>query len=131
MKQRGFTLMETLAVMVVLGIAAATIITLQATVFARHSDNKDLQTGAQAVHECAEQVLAMRRRAPGSGYAAVTTAACNSLGGRGGFGAPTVSLRDDSGTSVAACASSFCTATISAAKAGSTVAPITLRLSKY
>ena len=131
MSQRGFTLIETLVVVVVLGIAASTIIVLQGDIFARQISNKDLQIGTQILQECAEQVLAIRRRAPSAGYAAVTTAACNSLGNIGGFGVPTVTLHDDSGSNVAACTSTLCTASITVGKDGSSLAPITLRLSKY
>jgi len=131
MKQRGFTLIETLAVMVLLGIAAATVITLQGAVFTRQSENKDLQVGVQLLQECGEQILALRRHVPGPGYAAVTTSACSLLGNVGGFGVPVVTLHDDAGTSVAACTSTFCIASVSIGKAGSMLAQITLRLSKY
>lgn len=131
MKQRGFTLIETLAVMVVLGIAAATIVTLQAQLFVRQSDNKDLQTASQRLQECAEQVLAIRRHTPGAGFGAVTTASCSALGAVAGFGVPSLVLHDDTGASVATCTSSYCTVTVGVSKDGSNVAPLTLRLSKY
>ena len=133
MRERGFTLIETLMVMVVLGIAATTIIGLQGNIFAGHGANKDMQVGVQLMHECAEQVLAIRRRSPTVGYTNVTTAACSGLGNYGGFGVPVVTLRDDSGASVSACAStsSDCTATITIGKDGANLSPITLRLSKY
>lgn len=131
MNQRGFTLIETLLVMVVLGIASATIISLQGGIFAGQSSSQDLQMGTQIVQECAEQVLALRRRAPSGGYAAVTPAACSTLGNVGGFGLPLITLRDDTGADLAACASTYCTANITVGKSGSFVAPITLRLRKY
>ena len=131
MRQRGYTLIETLVVMTLLGIASVTIIALQGNIFTQQIDNRDLQTGVQLVQECAEQVLAIRRRAPGAGYAAINTSVCNSLNQQGGFGIPTLTLRDDTGASVQACSSSFCTVSISVGKLGSTVAPITLRLSNY
>ena len=131
MNQRGFTLIETLVVMVVLGIAAATIVALQGGIFARQSSNQDLQVGAQIVQECAEQVLALRRRTPSGGYAAVTPAACSALGNVGGFGVPLVTLRDDADANLAACASTYCTASITVGKGASVIAPITLRLRRY
>lgn len=131
MMQRGFTLIETLVVMVVLGVASTIIISLQGGIFVRQSSSKDLQIGTQIVQECAEQVLALRRRTPTGGYAAVTPAACSTLGNFAGFGVPLVTLSDDVGASLSACASTQCTASITVGKGGSFVAPLTLRLSKY
>lgn len=129
--QKGFTLVETLMVMVVLGIAATIIISLQGNIFQGEAANKDMQIGAQLMHECAEQVLGVRRRSPSLGYTAVTTSACSGLGNYGGFGTPVVTLINDSGSNVSACASASCTATITVGKDGSNLTPITLRLIKY
>jgi prepilin-type N-terminal cleavage/methylation domain-containing protein len=127
---RGFTLIESIIVLVVLSVAAAAIVTMQGNIFKGQADNKDIQVGAQLMQECAERVLAIRRQS-NSAYASVTTSACSGLGNFGGFGVPVVTLRDDSNTSVTTCASTTCTATITIGKGGSNLAPITLRLATY
>jgi prepilin-type N-terminal cleavage/methylation domain-containing protein len=127
---RGFTLIESIIVLVVMSIAAAAIISLQGNVFFGQSGNKDLEVGVQLMQECAEQVLAVRRQSQ-SAYASVTNSACSGLGNYGGFGVPVVTLRDDSNAIVTTCASTTCTATITIGKGGSNLAPITLRLAKY
>ena len=126
----GFTLIETMMVMVVLGIAATTIVSLQGNIFQGQANNKDMQVGVPLLQECAEQVLALRRQSV-SGYATVTSSACSGMGNYGGFGVPVVTLRDDSNASVTACASTTCTATITIGKGGSNLASITLRLANY
>ena len=89
---RGFTLVESIIALVVLGIASASIISLQSTIFNGQANNKNMEVGTQLMQECAELVLATRR---GSGYAAVpesaTSPICNALGSYGGF-APCVSV---------------------------------------
>ena len=89
---RGFTLVESIIVLVVLSIAAVAIISMQGNIFYGQSSNKDLQVGVQLMQECAEQVLATRRQ---SGYTAVNTDTCNTLGNLGGFGAPCVTVTSD------------------------------------
>ncbi len=79
----GFTLIESIIVLVVLGIAAAGIISLQSRIFSGQSDIKNIQIGVQLMQECAEQVLATRR---GSGsYAAVTIGGPSPCGGMTAF----------------------------------------------
>lgn len=133
---KGFTLVETIIVMTVLGIAAAAIVSLSGNLFYGQSANRDLAVGVQIMQECAEQILAVRRKSQ-SAYTAVTSSTCSGLGNYGGFGAPSVTLSlagDPSPPSpVTACtnASTTCTATISVGKGGSSLTPITLRLSNY
>ena len=70
---RGFTLVESIIVLVVLGIAAVGIISLQGRIFSGQSDMKDMQVGVQLMQECAEHILGARR-APG--YVWTTDTAC-------------------------------------------------------
>lgn len=84
---RGFTLVESIIVLVVLGIAAVTVATLSGDIFTRQGDNKTLQVGVQLMQECAEQVLATRR-ASATGY--TLTPSCSNLQGFSGFDAPAV-----------------------------------------
>lgn len=58
---KGFTLVETIIVMVVVGIAAATISILVSNIFTHQDDNKTLQVGMKLLEECAEQVLTSHR----------------------------------------------------------------------
>lgn len=128
----GFTLVESIIVLVLLGIAAVAIVSMQGNIFYGQSGNKDLQVGVQLIQECAEQILATRRRA---GYTSVTAATCSALGNYGGFGAPSVTLTDGNGASVTFCpsASSTCTAviSISLSAGGASLTPVTLQLTKY
>lgn len=125
---RGFTLIETIIVMVVLSIAAVAIINLQGNVFYGQSNNKDLQVGAQLLQECAEQVIAVRRK---SGLNAVTTSTCNALGNYGGFGVPLITITDDN-TGVACPTGGNCKQVmITLSKGGSSLTPVTIELVNY
>lgn len=129
---KGFTLVETLLVMVVLGIAAVSIISLQGNIFSGQANNQTVQVGVQLMQECAEQILARRRSSTtGYGYSGVTTATCgiNSITSNvpSSLGAPTVTLKDDTGSIVTTCATTICLVTISTAG----LTPITLQLVNY
>jgi prepilin-type N-terminal cleavage/methylation domain-containing protein len=126
---RGFTLVESVVVVVILGVASAVIATQQGNLFRGQSDNKDILIGAQLMQECAEQILAIRRRSS-IAYSSVTTNSCSGLGNVGGFGAPVVTLNAGN-ASVSTCASTTCTATITISKGSLSLAPITLRLAAY
>lgn len=60
---RGFTLVETIIVMIVLAIAALGIATMTGNIFDSQDENKDFQIGLKLMQECAEHVLAQRRSA--------------------------------------------------------------------
>lgn len=60
---RGFTLVETIIVMVVTAIAAVTIAIMSGNIFNSQNENKNLQIGLKLMQECAEHVLAQRRAA--------------------------------------------------------------------
>lgn len=77
---RGFTLVETIIVMVVVAIAAAGITIMTGNIFSSQEDNTTLQVGMKVAQECAEQVLATHRRGavnavcpPFGGYTTVVT----------------------------------------------------------
>lgn len=127
---RGFTLIESVITMVVLGIAAITIVSLQGSLFTSRSNTVDLQVGGQLMQECAEQILAVRRHV---GYTAVTTSTCSSLGNYGGFGASSVTLKDAAGSPVTSCpaTSPTCTVAVTLSKDGTSLAPIVLELRNY
>lgn len=125
---QGFTFIETIVVMTLLGIAAVTIIKLQGTVFYGKSDNKDLQVGVMLMQECAEQVIAVRRNA---GYTAVNTSTCSALGNYGGYTAPIVTVTADN-TGTACPTGGTCNkVVITLSKNGSKLTPVTLELVDY
>ena len=127
--QGGVTLIESIIALVLLGIASVAISALQGKIFFGQSGNKDMEVGVQLAQECAEKILATRRK--GGGYAAVSTSTC-STGTFGGFAAPAVTLLDNlGGTTTCGSTSTTCTVTITMNKSGSSVASITLRLANY
>lgn len=95
---RGFSLIETLMVVVVLGLASVGISSMQTGVFAKQSAVKDLQVGARLMQECAEQVLAVRRfRQDGFDEINSTAFGTNLCGGvtaLNGYTIPSVTLTD-------------------------------------
>ena len=102
---RGFTLIESIIVMVALGFAAAGVISLQANIFSGRTENNNLQVGTQLMQECAEKLLALGR----ANYAdpllvAGSTASCSTVS-FGAYTAPAITITDgNSGTAgLAAC----------------------------
>lgn len=74
----GFTLIETLIVMVVLGIAAATVAKLTGAMFTGQTKNPVLIAGTQVMEQCAEHVLALKRS---GGYTSITSSSCSGVAG--------------------------------------------------
>ncbi len=105
---RGFSLVELLLIMVLLGIASTAIMSLNVELFSRRDDKRVLRLAAPCIESCAEQLLA-RRHAAG-GYAALSVDACSVVAGA------VLSLSDASGNPVSTCAGTMhCTASISCA----------------
>ena len=107
----GFTLVESIIVLVVLAIAAVAIVSLQGNIFTGQSDNKDLQVGVQLMQECAEQILAIRQK---NGYSdssltdrSAATSNCSGMTVTG-YSAATVTITsgNSSTTGMAACPTS-------------------------
>ena len=134
--RQGFTLMEMVLAIVLLGVAAVVVLRLQPHLFAAQTAGRDEVTGLELQRACAERLLAVRRQ---QGYGAVqgslgAAPSCNGLGGIGGFAAnPTVVLMDAAASAVGACASATCTATISVPKTtgAAPLPPLVLQLSRY
>ncbi len=127
---KGFTLIESIIVMVVLGIAAVAIINLQGNIFFGQSANKNMQIGVQLMQECAEQVLATRRGSRG-GYTAVASPrfGTNACGGMTAFSSdsiPSVTLTPYTG---AGCPTGGTCKLVSITQGG--LSPITLMLVNY
>lgn len=114
-RSSGFTLVESIIVLVVLAIAAAAIVSLQGNIFYGQSDNKDLQVGVQLMQECAEQILAIRQKnSQNNGYSDSSltdrTAATSNCSGMTvtGYSAAKVTITsgNSSTTGMAACPTS-------------------------
>jgi prepilin-type N-terminal cleavage/methylation domain-containing protein len=131
----GFTLIESIIVVVLLSLAAAAIISMQGNIFYGQSGNRDLEVGVQLMQECAEQVMAMRRQ---SGYAAVDASTCNAVGtlSGSGFDAPSVTVTTEVGVGAVgeACPNgSTCTKVVISVNktGGASLTPVTLELVSY
>lgn len=74
---QGFTLIETLIVMVVLGISAVVVSNLSGNLFMGKVANRSTVEGTQLMQQCAEQILAIPRS--GASINAVTTNSCNNV----------------------------------------------------
>jgi type II secretory pathway pseudopilin PulG len=131
----GFTLIETIMVIGLLGLVSASLLSMQPKVFLAQTNVRDQYVGLEQMRACAERILAVRRS---SGYASVTNALCNGLGGQGAYALnPTVTLTADSNpAAVTTCSTGTvtCTATVSIAKTSgpaATVTPLTVQISVY
>lgn len=70
-KQRGFTLIELVAVITVLAVVSVSFVSMfSATTGARGLD-VSLQTAAQVSQTCAEHIISLRRNDTGTGYAGI------------------------------------------------------------
>jgi prepilin-type N-terminal cleavage/methylation domain-containing protein len=135
---RGFTLIESIIVLVLLAIAAAGIISMQGNIFFGQSDNKKIQVGVQLMQECAEKILATRRNGS-SGYSdssltvrSADTSNCSGLT-ISGYAAPTVTITAGNSTTAGLAACPNATGSncklVSITQGGLT--PVTLMLVNY
>jgi type II secretory pathway pseudopilin PulG len=111
-RSRGFTLIELVAIIVLLSIAGTAILGMFGQTGRSLVISQETQTGAQLAQACAEQIMAFRRNAAvGYGYANVAvgnaTGACNAgFTAVGGFTtAPVVNVTAHSSASLPACLS--------------------------
>lgn len=111
-QSRGFTLIELVAIIVLLSVAGTAILSLFGNVSRSLDENQDTQTGIQLVQECAEYIMAFRRSTdPTRGYAGVAigvnTGLCNgAFTAVSGFtSAPQVDVVGHNSGSLAACPS--------------------------
>ncbi len=76
---RGFTLIELIVVIVLLGIASAAVIRLNSGLNANASHIQDLQSNTQLLQACAERVVASRRLSGFNETAGFYDAMCEQL----------------------------------------------------
>jgi prepilin-type N-terminal cleavage/methylation domain-containing protein len=130
---QGFTLVEMIMVVVMLGIAGVGISSMQGSLFTGAASVKDMQVRTPLMLECAEQVLAVRRFTE-DGYAAVnSTAFGTNLCGSGfttldGYAIPSVTITDVDTTTNAACPNSSCKLVVISQNG---MTPLTLLLVDY
>lgn len=97
--ERGFTLVETMMVVVVLAIAAVGIAGLQGNMFSNQANVSTLQVKTRLQAECAEQILATRRYYS-DGYTTVAagtsygTNLCGDITALSGYTVPSVAVTD-------------------------------------
>jgi Tfp pilus assembly protein PilV len=135
---RGFTLIELVAIIVLLSVGSVAILGLFDQTGKSIATNQETQTGAQLAQECAEKIIAIRRN---SGYAAIVTGNGTGVCGTGfaaigGFAtAPTVNVTAHSSGSLSACPSATAgdckQVDIQVDKAGVRAASLTLMLVNY
>lgn len=127
----GFSLIELIVVIVVIGLSAAILLGLFGQAARTLGINEDVQTAAQLAQECSEHVLAAKRNGTVA-FAGIDNTICASLPAFTGF-TRTVTVTDAAG-------SPACTSTsagvckqvvVQVAKGGSTLSENTLMLVNY
>jgi prepilin-type N-terminal cleavage/methylation domain-containing protein len=97
----GFTLVETILVVMILAIGSVAVIRMQGNLFSQQTNVSTLQTRMQLQVECAEQVMAVRRYRE-NGYDAIdnptfTTNTCGGITALSGSTVASVSTSDYTG----------------------------------
>lgn len=132
---RGFSLIELIVAIVVLSIGTIAVVTMMSQVGRGQTDNNDFQTAVQLIQECAEKILATRRRATTGYVLVVTSTTCGGLStfAGAGFDAPAVTVTPYTNPPNPACpAGATCNlATISVSKGSTTFPSVSLMLVNY
>jgi len=124
---RGFTLVETIMVLIVLGIAGVAITSLQGKLFANKASIDDMQVRTELMTEGMEKILAVRRFTTDDSYAAVASTTCDTLPVFGSYARPTVTVTDP--YTGAACPTGGSCKTVTISQAGMT--PLIVMLQDY
>lgn len=88
---KGFTLIELVIIIVVLGLSSVALVSLYGQVAGTVGINQDINSAAQLAQECGEYLLQQRRD---NGYAMGGVSDCSALPAFNGYGPPTVTLTD-------------------------------------
>jgi prepilin-type N-terminal cleavage/methylation domain-containing protein len=135
---RGFSLIEMIIVIVVLGIASVAVVTMVAGLGARQEDNRDLQVGTQLLQECGEWIVSnhRRNRCFYQNELVATSSSCYGLGDLsvspyGGYNSRAV-VTDTTYTGSECPSGAQCAlSTITVAKSGFQLNPVNIMLVKY
>lgn len=123
----GFTLIETVATLLLLSIVASTMVTTNGNLFQDQADIRQLQNSTPLLQACAERVLAIRR-ASGFSTTPAFDADCDALTGADTFN---VTVTPNSG-SVSCPTSAVCQLVRIYVKSNSgTIGPVVLQLMDY
>lgn len=76
--QRGFTLIETIVSLVLLGILSMAMMTLNGNLFLRSNEMRNAHQGTQLLQACMDQLISVRKTA---GFSGIKTTSCSNLGG--------------------------------------------------
>ena len=109
-RARGFTIIEMVIVIVLMGIAAAAVVGMVGQVASGQAENTELQAGAQLLQECGEWLVANHRRDENFFPNVLTGTSANCFGGSAAydpdgsgvtpsFSAVSVTVTDAAGTS--------------------------------
>ncbi|MHB8550215.1 MAG: prepilin-type N-terminal cleavage/methylation domain-containing protein [Acidiferrobacterales bacterium] len=130
-RSHGFTLVELIMVIVLLGIAAVAIISGYGQVARSLSTNANLQAGTQLARECGEYLIAQRRDNPLVGYSGVSGSSfCSTLPNPQGL-TVTVAFTDPYGGAACGGISSCKLADITVTQGTQTLDSASLMLANY
>jgi type II secretory pathway pseudopilin PulG len=88
---KGFTLIELVIIIMVLGISSVALVSLYGQVGSAVTINHDINSAAELAQECGEYLLAQRRN---NGYAMSGISDCSALPAFNSYGPPAVALTD-------------------------------------
>lgn len=99
---RGFTLIELVILIVVMAVAAASMMSMNIGIFSGQTDSQTMEVGAGLMQECAEMILAQRQKNGFSAAALADSTSATTLCAGAAFAshaAPTVTVTDASSSS--------------------------------
>jgi type II secretory pathway pseudopilin PulG len=90
---RGFSLIEMVMIIVLMGIASVPLMAMFGRSVGSQGSDVAIQTAAQLVQACGEQVLGIRRRQT-NGYGLITTTSCSTLTAPAGYSLAALTVTD-------------------------------------
>ena len=92
-RTRGFSLIEMIMILVLMGVASVPLMTMFGRSVGSQVDDAAIQTAAQLVQACGEQVLGIRRREI-NGFDLITTTSCSTLSAPTGYSLAALTVTD-------------------------------------